>query len=123
MANMEKTDIMTIDCDEFDFDDYTAGLENAIENQLKEIKSLKNKLKSASCQINNKQRNLSKENQELHDYCHKLEKETKTSRNDSKLSTVFVSSKPHFKSASTRRMLNYKAGAKNWRAEIGRAHV
>lgn len=73
MAIKANTDIMTIDFEEFDFSDYTSGLENAIENQLKEIKTLKNKLKSASCQITKNQRHFENENQQLHDYCRKLE--------------------------------------------------
>ena len=71
MANKVKTDSMTID-DEFDLSDYTSALEIAIENQVKEIKNLKDKLKSRSWEINDKNNRLEKENQELHYLCLKL---------------------------------------------------
>ena len=78
MANKVNTDTMTIE--EFDLSDYTSGLEIVIENQLKEIKNLKDKLRSASWEITKKQRQLNdqnngleKENQDLHNYCRKLE--------------------------------------------------
>lgn len=71
MANKVKTDSMTID-DEFDLSDYISALEIAIENQVKEIKNLKDKLKSRSWEINDKNNRLEKENQELHYLCLKL---------------------------------------------------
>lgn len=57
MANKVKTDTITIGFEE-DFSEYTNSLEIAIKNQLKEIKNLKNKLKSASWEITKKQNDL-----------------------------------------------------------------